>query len=323
MGPFFMSLDKEGVSPMVVNSEYIYAIVNHGSFSKAAEALFIAQPALSRYVIKLENALGIKIFERGKSPVTLTAAGRELVDYLNKSQKLEKDFRSRLDAIREAEGRQVKLGIVPWRIPLFLPGLIPDFTKKFPHIEVRVSEDVSNHLEEATVSGALDVCVINGPSNNPALEYTRLSEEQIELLAPASSRFAQRHAGRRIDLGGGIDWEDEPFILLRKDFRLGKIARSIFQYYGGFPKNVIEVWNMNSAISMVCAGMGLAFIPASGKPRHLPPDKQPISFQIAESCFSFPLLLAYRKENYEKDAVKILIDFIVTYYPKLSSTVFS
>lgn len=308
----------DGGIVMNINTDYIFAIIQHGSFTKAAEAVLIAQPALSRYVIRLENELGIRIFDRGKSPVVLTDEGKELVEYLNKAEALKQSFYLKLLALKDNEKHQIKLGVVPWRMPLFLPSIIPDFIEKFPNIDVTVHEDVSSNLEEMTARGELDVCVINGPAKNTMLKYTRLSKEKIELIAPVNSDFVKRNASRSVNLGSDISWEEETFVVLRKDFRLGKIAREIFLYYKKHPRNIIEVWNMSSAISMVCAGIGLTFIPSSGMPAHLPPDKRPVSFQIVGDNFTFPLLLGYKKENYQIPAVRTLLDFIHNYYPGLT-----
>lgn len=300
---------------MKINHEYILAVTNYGSFSKAAASLFIAQPALSRYVISLENYLGAKIFDRSKSTIVLTAAGQELIEYLNKSKELERTFYAKLNELKGDSGYKIKLGVVPWRLPLFLPRIVPAFKKKFPHIEVTINEDVSPNLEESVVRGELDVCVVNGPADNAKLEYVRLSMERITLITPRDSGFACRHKSNIVNSTCAADWRNETFILLRKDFRLGKIAREIFHYYRVEPKCVIEVWNMNSAISMVCAGIGMTFIPASGIPRTLPKGERPVSYKVTEGDFMFPLLLAYKRERSLEPKIRILADFISCYYP--------
>ena len=110
--------------------EYIIAIDNHRHFARAADACFITQPTLSMQVQKLEDTLGVKIFDRSRSPVVPTEAGKEI---LNQAKKilLEKDRIGEIISARKGllEG-ELRIGIIPTLAPYLLPLFVQSFTRR-------------------------------------------------------------------------------------------------------------------------------------------------------------------------------------------------
>lgn len=115
----------------------------------------------------------------------------------------------------------------------------------------------------------LDACVINGPQNNPSLEYRVLNYEKIVLVAPYNSEVAKnnynfetgQYQNSIVDLR---TVRNEPFILLMENYRLWLLSRKIFKSRGIIPSHITYVSNMNTALSMSAAGLGLTFMPESG-----------------------------------------------------------
>lgn len=281
-----------------IEDRYIIEIAKQKSFSKAAEKLYIAQPSLSRYIINLEDRLGIEIFDRSKFPIEITEAGEKLIEYIYKFRELEGELMSELSRLKNNDDKtEVRIGIVPWRIPVFLPKIIPVFTKTYPNINVVLTEDVSPKLENLVLDDRIDVCVINGPVINKNLEFQQLSSENIILVVPRNSKIAldnydfnkNQYLNSYIDIKA---LEKEKFILLNENFRLGKISRQIFKHHNIYPKDIIEVSHMNTAISMSSVGLGLTFMPESGVNRQTSEDNSPLYFSIGEPSFDFPLVIA-------------------------------
>src|SRR5699024_8780336 len=285
-----------------IQGDYIVEIAKQRSFSKAAEKLFITQPSLSRYIINLEENLQIEIFDRSKSPIEVTEAGEKLIEYIYKHKELKNDLMSELALLKSNKKAELKIGIVPWRVPIFLPKIMPEFIKQHPNIDVIPVEGVSPKLESLVLEDKIDVCVINGPGTNEGLEYQELNSENIILVVPRNSQIAkqdykfnkEQHTNLVIDMK---DLENEKFILLMKNLRLGKISRDIFKYHNINPKEIIEVSNMSTAISMTSVGLGLTFMPESGVDRQKISDECPLYYSIGEPSYNFPLMIAYKKEE--------------------------
>ncbi len=303
-----------------IEDKYIIEIAKQKSFTKAAEKLYIAQPSLSRYILNLEDKLGIKIFDRSKSPIEITEAGEKLIEYIYKFRELEEGLMSELSRLKNNNDKtEVRIGIVPWRIPVFLPKIIPVFTRTYPNINVVLTEDVSPKLENLVLEDRVDVCVINGPVINKNLEFQELSSENIILVVPRASKIASDNYDFKKEqyLTSYIDIKtlgQEKFILLKENFRLGKISRQIFKHHNIYPKDIIEVSHMNTAISMSSVGLGLTFMPESGVDRQSSGNNSPLYFSIGDPSFDFPLIIAYKKEKYENLSVKKFIDFVKENY---------
>lgn len=298
----------------MIKREYILEIVKQKSFSKAAEALYIAQPSLSRYVRNLEKKLNVKLFDRSKNPISLTLEGELVLDYINESIELEENLLKKLDELKSNKFSEIRIGIVPWRIPVFLPKVIPEFTRLNPDINVEVTEEVSSKLEKLLLDDKLDACVINGPEMNEKLEYKDLNSENLILVVPRNSKVAKDNYDFKDEkyINDFIDiktLEIEKFILLKEDYRLGAISRAIFKIHGINPRNITYVSNLSSALSMASVGLGLTFIPESGVDRQQKNLETPLYFSIGTPNFSFPLIIAYKPEKY-KNSIKKFVDFV-------------
>lgn len=305
-----------------IEDKYIIEIAKERSFSKAAEKLYIAQPSLSRYIINLEDKLGVKIFDRSKMPLEITEAGEKLIEYIYKCRELEREFLSEINRIKNKKSEtEISIGIVPWRIPVFVPKIIPAFSEAYPNINVVITEDVSPNLENDVLNDKIDVCIINGPVINKNLEFHKLSSEKLILLVPKNSKVAadnydfdkNQYKNSYIDIKS---LENEKFVLLKENFRLGQISREIFKHHNINPKNIIEVSHMSTAMSMSSAGLGFTFIPESGIDR-LSSGNNCLCFSIGQPSFGFPLVIAYKKEKYNNPNVRKFIDFVRENYKNI------
>lgn len=298
-----------------IKYEYILKINELGSFTKAAEELYIAQPSLSRYISNLENRMGVKIFDRSKNPIAVTKPGQILIDYLYKYLELKENMLEEIDKFKLLAKKELEIGIVPWRIPLFLPRIIPEFSKYYSNYAISIKEDVSTNLEEMAEKGLIDACIINGPINNKNLAHQVLSTEKVVFVTPNNLDIIDKYYDEKtstykrqvVDLA---DFKDEPFIVLNKKYRLGKIAREIFKFYNITPKNIIVVSNMNTAISMSYSGLGVTFMPESGISLASDMSNLPIYLSLGEPNFTFPLIIAYKKDRIEDETLNNFINFV-------------
>ncbi len=159
--------------------EYVIAVDKHRHFAKAAAACFITQPNLSMMIQKLEEELGVKIFDRSRKPVIATKEGEEIIsrakDLLAKSQSL-KTYAAELKG--EITG-ELHLGIIPTLAPYLLPLFLKTFTQSYPTLKIFIKEMVTNDIIEQLLAGNLDIGLLATPLQEPQLSERPLFYEEF------------------------------------------------------------------------------------------------------------------------------------------------
>jgi LysR family hydrogen peroxide-inducible transcriptional activator len=169
-----------------VQLEYLVAVDTHRHFAKAAEACFVTQPTLSMQLLKLEQELGLKIFDRSKQPVVTTHAGTELILH---ARKILSERSSLLDFLHLHKGvlaGELKVGVIPTLAPYLLPLFIPSFTKKYPNVKLIISEMTTDVIINRLREGKIDTGILVTPLNEAGIKEQVLFYE--EMLAYISSK---------------------------------------------------------------------------------------------------------------------------------------
>ena len=157
---------------------YFLAVVRTKNFSRAAEQCHVAQPSLSQQIMKLEDELGEKLFERTKREVALAPAGDLLKAY---AERVLQEVESAGHHVREMRGLvrgRVTLGVLPTVAPYFLPRRLQAFTAKFPAVEVVVHEDTTDQLAAALLAKEVDLAVVSLPVKRAGLVAEEFFEEE-------------------------------------------------------------------------------------------------------------------------------------------------
>ncbi len=171
-----------------VQLEYLVAVDTHRHFAKAAEACFVTQPTLSMQLLKLEQELGLKIFDRSKQPVVTTHAGTELILH---ARKILSERNNLLDFLHLHKGilaGELKVGVIPTLAPYLLPLFIPSFTKKYPNVKLIISEMTTDVIINRLREGKIDTGILVTPLNEAGIKEQVLFYE--EMLAYISSKNA-------------------------------------------------------------------------------------------------------------------------------------
>ena len=167
--------------------EYFIQVAEHGSFSKAALVLDVAQPALSRQVRALETELHETLFLRNGRGVELTEAGRRLLEHGQGILHLVAQARDDLSAHRNEPVGQIVVAMPPTQARLLTLPLIEGFSASCPRARLVIVEGFSTHLTEWLMSGRADLALVYNPEPLPALEILPLREESLVLLSPADA----------------------------------------------------------------------------------------------------------------------------------------
>jgi LysR family hydrogen peroxide-inducible transcriptional activator len=242
--------------PTLRQLQYLKLLSEHGSFSRAAEAAHVSQPALSAGVQELERVLGAPVVERARSGVILTPVGEEAVrragDVLARAEDL-------VDAARAAgmplAGR-FRLGVIPTVAPYLLPRALPLLRQAYPALKLFLREDLTPRLIGALKSGALDAAVIALPYDTTGLETAFIAEDEILAAAPEGhplSRFP------RIDPEA---LERGELILLEDGHCLRDQALSACSLEAPRGEEVFAATSLPTLVQMIGSGLGVSFLPA-------------------------------------------------------------
>jgi len=144
--------------------EYVMAVHKYGHFAKAAEACFVTQPTLSMQIQKLEEDLGVVIFDRSKKPILLTRVGKKLVAQMQtvlfEARKVESIIQQETKGTKQGS---LSIGVIPTIAPYLLPRLLPMCEELFPQVDLNIREMQTNQILDALNDDEIDVGVLAHP----------------------------------------------------------------------------------------------------------------------------------------------------------------
>lgn len=284
--------------------QYTLKIAEERNFSRAADKLHIAQPSLSQQLSKLEQELGVKLFQRNTSTVELTYAGASFIEHAKKIMDAVEQLRQEMDDISQLRAGRVVIGSMPITGSHLLPYVLPAFKEAYPDIQVALLEDTSLNLEKLTAGGGTDLSLLSLPLQEPSLTYEPIGEEMIDLAVPPQHPLASLEA--RTEKVSLERLKDEPFIVLKKGQGFRKLTIDLCRNAGFEPNVVFESNNIETVQSLVAAGMGITLVPrfiARAKRSELIPVYLPLASDPSRT-----LVIAYRKGRYLSKAAEAFIE---------------
>jgi len=150
--------------------EYIAAVARHRHFARAAEACFVTQPTLSMMIRKLEEELGIKVFDRSRKPVGLTPVGEMILERARKILKEAEGIEELVKAYKGHIEGTINMGIIPTLAPYLLPLFAGPFLEKYPGVKLKIWEYTTEQIVQHLKAGTLDVGLMATPISFPGIE---------------------------------------------------------------------------------------------------------------------------------------------------------
>jgi LysR family hydrogen peroxide-inducible transcriptional activator len=241
----------------LVQLEYIVALDVCRHFATAAEQCHITQPTLSMQINKLEQELGVKIFDRSKQPVLPTEAGREIIE---KARKIIAERDELLESIEAKKGilnGELRIGLIPTLAPYLLPLFVNSFIKKFPHVKLTVVELTTQSLIAKLREGRIDVGILVTPLQEPGIKEDVLFYEELLAYVSKSNNIYNKsyllpkdiHPDKLWLLEEGHCFRSQIINLceLRKHTQLG----SHFEYEAGSIETLRRMVEVNDGITII------------------------------------------------------------------------
>ncbi len=233
---------------------YFDAVARLKHFGRAAEERAVTQPALSMQIQEMERELGVSLVERGRT-IRLTDAGAEIAAraaaILQQIDGLS-DFASQRQGV--LTGR-LRLGVIPSIAPYLLPSVLPELQARYPHLELRIRETLTEYLLAQLEDGTLDVALLALPVDAAGLETIALFEDRF-LLATAVDAPAPRRKRARTDA-----LDDAPLLLLEEGHCLREQALSFCSLRSTDNADSFGASSLSTLVQMVASGMGQTLLP--------------------------------------------------------------
>ena len=290
--------------------QYAKAVAEELSFRKAAERCHVSQPALSTQLLELEQALGVRLFERDKKRVLITAAGRELVQ--RATQVL-----LEADALLEAARRvadplsgSLRLGVIPTVSPYLLPALTPKLKQKLPRLAVTWREEKTETVVALLARGELEGGILALESDLGDVERLLIARDEFVLITPKGHPLSKRGAA------GALELRDQSVLLL-DDGHCFRDQALAFCSKAKAHELEFRATSLSTLVQMVAGGAGVTLLPALAVPtetqraklevrRFVAPPARTLALIHRRGSPSAPALAriaALAKEGYEKAAL--------------------
>jgi LysR family hydrogen peroxide-inducible transcriptional activator len=174
--------------------EYALAVAEHGHFSRAAEACAVSQPTLSGQLRKLEDELGVEIFERDGRTVRTTRVGREILQYARAAIDAVSDIERAAQAGRDPLAGTLRIGVIPTLGPYLLPHLLVTARERIPKLPLTIVEEPTALLVKGVLSGELDAAIVATSHAAEGLSEIPIFDEPLWLVVPRGHALAKRES---------------------------------------------------------------------------------------------------------------------------------
>ena len=164
--------------------QYMLKVAEEKSFSKAAQKLYIAQPSLSQYIQKLEQQLGVQLFDRSTNPLRLTYAGELYAETAKNILNLKDQLTNQMEDISNFKKGRLTIGLSAFRSTYVIPKILPLFHERFPGIDIVLMEGNSVKLEDLAIKGITDISIMTLPIKENFFSYEPIFIEKILLAIP-------------------------------------------------------------------------------------------------------------------------------------------
>ena len=289
---------------------YKTVIAEEKSITKASAKLYVAQPALSQCVQKVEKELGNAVFVRNSNGVVLTAEGECFIEFAKKTLREQKKFEKKIIDLKNADSGKVHLGFTGTQATYVLPYVLPPFKERYPAIEIVLVEAASDEIEDKLVRDEIEVGILHPPIHGE-LDAFEISRDDLVIVPRSNSRFQPYIYYREDDTEPylNIDFlRDEPLVLTNPNQRSRMICEQIFKKANLKPHIRQVTKSINTVDALAQVNYATALIPSKQVSEKL---KRRGCYKIdPEYNVPYSFYAATRKDAYLSTAARKLLEFL-------------
>lgn len=280
---------------------YFDALARLGHFGRAAEDCAVSQPALSMQIRELEDILGAPLVERGARQVRLTELGEEFAlrvrDILTAVNELDDLVRARTGPLL---GR-LRIGVIPTVAPYLLPEVITALQARYPGLDLRPREAVTQKLLEDLSGARLDAAIVALPVSEPGLVEMPLFEEEFVLVRPP------QEADHPVPSAQGL--REMRLLLLEEGHCFRDQALAFCAPPRSAPRDMMEGSSLSTLVQMVSAGIGVTLVPEMAVPVETRSARVALQ-RLARPRPSRQIGMIWRRSNPRGDQMRVLGELV-------------
>jgi LysR family transcriptional regulator, hydrogen peroxide-inducible genes activator len=282
---------------------YVVAVAQERNFHRAAERCFVSQPALSLAIRKLEDELGVRLFERARNAVRPTEIGARIVEQAQRVIEEAGRIRELARQGKDQLAGPLRLGVIYTVGPYLLPELIPILHRKAPRMPLEVEENLTSQLEVLLRMGRIDAALIALPFDVPQIELLPLYDEPFTVAVPAAHPWSKRASIRAEELSG-----EKVLLLAAGHCFSNQVAEACPELQRGSAE-VMQGNSLETIRNMVASGLGITVLPAAAdSPRYRSPLLKMVPFKAPAP--SRRIALAWRKSFARVQAIEVLAEAV-------------
>jgi len=243
--------------------QYVLVLAKEGTFSKAAESLSIKQPSLSQYIRKIEQDVGMELFDRTGGYVRLTDAGQAYIEIGRKILDLEHQLEGKISDLSLCKTGTITIGIAAHRSVAFMPEIVRVFREKYPGIILKIIEKKRGEILDAAEHGEFDLCLTTLPVDEQLFQYETVFTEENVIAVPAGIKLdSYKMDLRKFPTVSVKNFHGMPFAMLNDEHPMQRELEVLCNDYGIFLQKTVECTSLEALLEMVKVGVGAAFIPS-------------------------------------------------------------
>jgi LysR family hydrogen peroxide-inducible transcriptional activator len=177
----------------ITQLEYFLAVVNHGSFSTAAEYCFVTQPSLSTQIGHLEDEVGMILLDRGSKPIIPTEAGRVFLEQAREAVSAFYATKEKLNDLKGKVSGKLRLGVIPTVSPYLIPWFIPEFLKRCPKVKLDIRDMFTADLIDALNRDTIDIAILSGGIDMKIRE-TELFKDKLHVYVSPKNKLYDKES---------------------------------------------------------------------------------------------------------------------------------
>ena len=305
--------------------ELVYTVYQEKSISKAAQRLFVSQPSLSIMIRKIEEEVGLPLFDRTSKPIRMTEAGMEYIKATEAIMHIEKAFDNYVNAANEMLTGSLTVGGNQLLSSLVLPGYIADFIRRYPNIQLHLEDDNSLALENMISSGQLDLVIDNRALDAEVFEQRLWRTEHLLLAVPAQfdcNRGLEAYRLREEDILDGSylapdmkpvpldSFEAVPFVAMTKDNETRRRTDEIFREAAVSPNNILEIDRLVTLYNFVEIGAAASVVSDTLVQHIQHHDGKVVFYRLASPYAQRDIYVSYKRNRYYSKAMEAFVDLL-------------